>query len=66
MVKKIFYIKGMHCDSCKKLIESELKDKVKSISVNAQTGKANIDFDESKINESEIKNIILELGYQAQ
>ncbi len=54
----------MHCDSCKKLIESELKDKVKNISVNVQTGKANIDFDENKISEGEIKNMILELGYQ--
>ena len=65
-MKKIFNIKGMHCDSCKKLIEGELKDKVKSISVNVQAGKANIDFDENKINENEIKKIILELGYQTQ
>ena len=65
MAKKIFTISGMHCESCKKLIESELQDKVKSVSVNVDTGKAAIDFDPAKITEKEIKDIIIELGYKA-
>ena len=57
-------IKGMHCKSCAKLIESEFQDKVKSIKVE-ESGKATIDFDEKKISLQKIKEIIKELGYQA-
>ncbi len=64
-MKKTFKITGMHCTSCAKLIESELSDKVKSIHVNHETGKAKIDFDENKISESEIKKIISEQGYKS-
>jgi len=56
-------IKGMHCKSCVKLIESEFQDKVNSIKVE-ENGKATIDFDEKKISEKKIKEIIRELGYQ--
>lgn len=63
-MKKIkMTIKGMHCNSCAKIIESELQDKVKSISISYETGKALIEFDEKKINENEIGKIIKELGY---
>ena len=49
----------MHCGSCAKMIEMELEEKVDSIS-----GKAEIDFDDDKISESEIKDIILKMGYK--
>lgn len=66
-MKKInLNIEGMHCSSCSRLIESELQDKVKSISVNPDTNKAVIEFDEKKISEQQIKNIITELGYRAK
>lgn len=58
-------IGGMHCSSCSKLIESELKDKVKSISVNQATNIAKIEFDENSISLGEIKEIIKNLGYKA-
>ncbi len=62
-IKKIFDIKGMHCNSCAQLIENNLKDKVNSISVSYSKGKAEIDFDPEKISEEEIKKIIGECGY---
>ncbi len=65
-MKKIFKISGMHCVSCSKIIEMELKDKVKSISINHETGKAVIDFDENKISEKEIKEMIKQSGYRAE
>lgn len=65
-MKKIFLVKGMHCISCSKMIEMELEDKVKSVSVNHETGKAIIDFDDKKINENEIKNIIIKAGYKTE
>lgn len=57
-------IKGMHCSSCSKLIESELQDKVNKIKIE-ENGKAVIDFNDKKISLQEIKNIIKELGYQS-
>jgi len=63
MKKLNLVIKGMHCSSCKKLIEAELQDKVKTIQVQ-ENGKAFVEFDENKITEIQIKNIIKELGYQ--
>ena len=63
-MKTTLNIKGMHCASCSKIIEIELSDKVKSISVNHETGKATIDFDEKKINLQQIKDIIKQAGYK--
>lgn len=65
MKKIIMKINGMHCASCSKIIEMELKDKVKNMSINHETGKAVIDFDEKKISLQQIKDIIIEAGYQA-
>ncbi len=62
-MKKTFNIKGMHCSSCAKLVESELEDKVKKIQVDAVKGIAIVEFDERKISEKEICNIIVNLGY---
>ncbi len=60
MISKLkLNIQGMHCGSCAKMIEMELEEKVDSIS-----GKAEIDFDDDKISESEIKDIILKMGYK--
>ncbi len=64
-MKKInLMIKGMHCSSCSKLIQGELEDKRIKAQVQ-DTGKALIEFDEKKISEQQIKDIIKELGYQA-
>jgi len=63
-MKKTYTIKGMHCNSCSNLIENKLKDKVNSISVNYAQEKAEIDFNEKNISETEIKEIIKELGYE--
>lgn len=62
-MKKVYKIEGMHCASCAKLIEMELKDKVKNISVNYKTGNAIIEFN-NKISENEIKKIIIKAGYK--
>lgn len=64
-MKKIkFNIKGMHCQACSKLIESELKERpgVKTVKVNHETGKAVLVVDESEINISEIKQAVSEAG----
>lgn len=63
-MKKTFNIKGMHCNSCADSIEQSLKDKVENISVSYKDEKAEIEFDENKISESEIKEAVDKLGYE--
>jgi len=64
MKKLNLNIKGMHCSSCSKLIETELQDK--GIKAQVQdSGTAAIEFDENKISVQQIKDLITELGYQA-
>ncbi|MCX6722037.1 MAG: sulfite exporter TauE/SafE family protein [Candidatus Staskawiczbacteria bacterium] len=64
-MKKIFKITGMHCNSCSQLIEKSLENKVNSVSASYAKGKAEIDFDEGKISEAEIKEVIKKAGYEA-
>lgn len=63
-MKKILKIKGMHCTSCAKMIEMELEDKVNKIQASYEKANAEIDFNENKITEKEIKQIITGLGYK--
>ena len=64
---KIFLrIKGMHCESCEKLIKSELEEDVKKIKIDIKSGKAEFEFDESKTGEKEIKEKIRNLGYKIE
>ncbi|MBI2630109.1 heavy-metal-associated domain-containing protein [Candidatus Pacearchaeota archaeon] len=64
--KKIFKIEGMHCDSCAKIIEMELEGKVKNARIDSKTGIAEIEFDENKISENEIRKIIEKAGYKTK
>ena len=65
--KIILSISGMHCASCAKIIETELSEKsgVSSISVNYDSKKAFVEFNQSETNLNEIKKEIEELGYKA-
>ncbi len=64
MTKKILPIIGLHCASCKALIEREVSkmNGVKNINVNFATEKMSIEFDESQVSISEIANVIKSLG----
>ena len=65
-MKEKVRIEGMHCESCSKMIEMELEDKVNKVSINFKTKEANIDFDNKKITKKEIISIIENLGYKAK
>lgn len=59
-------ITGMHCVSCKKLIEMELSGKISKINwirIDNEKNIAEIEFDEEKILEEEIEKGIKKLGY---
>jgi len=64
MIKKIFKIKGMHCNSCAHLIEKEFEKDVNRIKVSYSKEQAEVDFDENKISEKEIIERIKKLGYE--
>jgi len=64
MTKRVYKIKGMHCNSCATLIEKELDGKVDSVKASYADGKVEIEFDESKISEKEIRETIKKLGYE--
>lgn len=64
MQKIKFQIKGMHCNSCATLIEERLKSQtgIIKVKVNYDSQKAVVIYDEQKINESEIIQIIEKSG----
>ena len=58
-------VSGMHCPSCKALIEMDLRKQegVNSVVVNLDGGEAWVQFDPSVMSIEKIKEIIEELGY---
>ena len=69
MLKKIrVQIKGIHCKSCKILIETEMDvlEGVKDINVDYQNGECQIEFDDSKISQKKIFEAIEKLNYKVE
>ncbi|MFA6410954.1 MAG: sulfite exporter TauE/SafE family protein [Candidatus Buchananbacteria bacterium] len=66
MEKIEFKITGLHCKSCKTLLEGEVGSLagVKNIKVNYQTGNCLVEFDQKQISFSQIKNKIENFDYQ--
>ena len=67
MLKKIkIQIEGIHCKSCKTLIETEVDilEGVKDIDVDYQNGECQIEFDDQKISQKKIFETIEKLNYK--
>ena len=58
--------KGMHCESCEKLIIMALEDLagIKKVDASFKTGIVNVVYDETKINEADIVKAIKSEGYK--
>ncbi len=67
MKTKKFYIKGMHCVSCEKLLDLEFRQiaGVKNVRVDRLKNTGEVDYDEAEPNFSEIKKIAKKFGYEA-
>ena len=63
MAKHTIQIEGMHCNSCERIIEEALKDKVQDIQVSYSRGEAEVEYNPERILLSEIKDIIKKSGY---
>lgn len=64
--EKRFKVKGMHCHSCEILIKDCLEETpgVRSALVNQKTGTADVSFDQSKLSEDKLKQVIKECGFE--
>lgn len=67
MIKQVFKISGMHCTSCAMNIDGELEDTdgVKQSNTNYAKSQTEVEFDEKKVNQEKIINIIQKSGYSA-
>lgn len=63
MTKKTYKIGGMHCTSCALLIESDLEDADVKARCNYAKEMLEVEFDEKKIAELKISEIIATAGY---
>ncbi len=61
-------IKGMHCTGCSTRLEKVLnnQDGVENTKVSFEEAKAEIKFDESKISLDQIKEAIVDAGFEAE
>ena len=66
MKKVKLNIEGMHCTGCSTRLEKVLNnvDGVESAKVSLEEKKANIKYDETQVNESELKEAIEDAGFK--
>jgi copper chaperone CopZ len=60
-------VTGMHCHSCETLIKDALEkiDGIKEVQVSHKTGNIIVDYDEKKVSEAKIRELIRKEGYKA-
>ena len=58
-------VPDIHCDHCKASIEGALKqlDGVQAAEVSVADRSVSVDYDETAVNEDQIRNAIIEQGY---
>ena len=66
MKKLSLTVNGMHCKSCEILIKDVLEETpgVKEAIVSEKSKNVKVEYDESKINEKKIKELIKKEGYE--
>ncbi len=64
MTKKTYKIDGMHCTSCALMIESDLEDAGVKATCNYAKEILEVEFDEQKIGEKKITEVVASAGYQ--
>lgn len=65
IIKKKYDVGGMHCGACATGIQMYLSNTegVKSVSVDYNSKKAEVEYDDAKINDDGISKNVTELGY---
>lgn len=63
MIKKIYKIKGMDCDSCAKMIELDLEDIGVKAMCSYPKQELEVEYDPEKIDEGKVIEALNESGY---
>jgi len=63
MTKKTYKVIGMDCTSCAILIESDLEDAGVKASCNYARETLDVEFDEAKVSEEKLKDLVKSSGY---
>ena len=68
MGQKIINVEGMSCDHCKNAVESALAriNGVSAAEVNLDKGQVRVDYDEDKVQLSDMKDAIEDQGYDVK
>lgn len=68
MIKKFYNIEGMHCGACATGIEMFLANTegVSSAKVSFEEKKAEVEYDENKVNDEQVIKAVEEAGFKAQ
>lgn len=66
IIKKTYAVEGMHCGACAAGIQMYLSNTegVISVSVDYNAKKAEVEYNDAKVKESDIKKAVEELGYK--
>ncbi|MBL3399063.1 copper chaperone CopZ [Staphylococcus pasteuri] len=68
MGQKVINVEGMSCDHCKNAVESALAriNGVSAAEVNLDKGQVRVDYDEDKVQLSDMKDAIEDQGYDVK
>ena len=64
MIKKIYKITGMDCESCAKMIELDLEDAGVACKCDYAAELLEVEYDSKKIKGEDIKKVVGKSGYQ--
>jgi copper chaperone CopZ len=66
MAEAILQIRGMHCNSCARLIELELKDLdgVEKVKADYEAGNASVTYDPVRVDTGALEKAVREAGYE--
>jgi copper chaperone CopZ len=67
MIKKVFQVSGMHCPNCAMRVEGIEDDLpgVKQVTASYKKGQMVVEFDDTKLSDSEIIAAVNKVGYTA-
>lgn len=64
MIKKTYKVAGMDCTSCAMIIESDLEDVGAKAHCNYAKETLDIEFDDQKLSEEKIRQLVKASGYE--
>lgn len=63
MIKRVYKVSGMHCPSCAMLIEGEFEDRGVRARCSYAKEIVEVEYEPTKLSDTEIKKIVAAAGY---